>query len=134
MGFILSYIALFLFVVVYLIDEFIIMLFDVKDKKWFRLVSKSKFNKAFKVDVFSNELFPTTWKVFLSWNGGYTFGKKGETLSSCFGKKKLENTLSWHGLFWYYLLYVIDFNNWNKGGHCVASIMSDKEINEFKNR
>jgi hypothetical protein len=55
-------------------------------------------------------------------------------LSSCFGKKKLENTLSWIGLFWYYLLYTLDYNTWKKGGHCVASIMSDEEINNFKDR
>jgi hypothetical protein len=134
MGFLLSYIALILFTFIYLLDEVIIMIFEVRDRKWWKLVSKKKYGKAFKVDVFANELFPTTWKVFLSWNGGYKFGRKGETLSSCFGKKKLEKTLSWIGLFWYYLLYILDYTTWRKGGHCIASIMSDEEINNFKDR
>ena len=89
MGFILSIIALSLFVLVYLLDELTVLVINVKGKKWFKTTAKRKFTKAFKVDVFANYLFPDFWNFAFS-KGGYKFGVFGETLSSCFGKKRLE--------------------------------------------
>lgn len=131
MGFILSYIALLLFVVIYVFDGVIELFIDVRGRKWYKTVSKRKYTKAFAIDVFGNYLFKATWTFLFSWNQGYSFGKWGETISSCLGRKKLEHTLSWIGLFFYYLLFIVDYTKWDNGGHCVASIMSEEEINKF---
>ena len=130
MGFVLSFIALLLFVVVYILDGITMLVIDVKNRKWFKTTAKRKFNKAFKVDVFANFLFPGFWKIAFS-KGGYQFGRFGETLSSCFGKKRLEKSLSWFGLIVSWTIDVIDFTTWKKGGHCIASIMTDEAIESF---
>lgn len=130
MGFILAFIANVLFSLIYLIDGFIILLTNVVGKKWYRTTSIRSRDKAFKTDIISNWLFPTTWNLLFS-NGGYSFGRFGESLSSCLGRKKQENTLSWVGLIFYYILYAIDYTNWEKGGHCIASIMTDAQIKNF---
>lgn len=130
MGFLLSIIALLLFAVIYILDEITMMAINVRNRKWFKITAKRKFNKALKVDVFANFLFFDFWNLVFSL-GGYRFGVFGETLSSCLGKKKLEKSLSWVGLLFYYLLYGIDFRTWKKGGHCFASIMTEKEIQGF---
>jgi hypothetical protein len=132
MGFILSIVALILFVLVYILDEITIMLVDVRHRKWFKTTAKRKLNKAFKVDVFANFLFPVFWNVAFS-KGGYEFGRFGETLSSCFGKKRLEKSLSWFGLFVSWTIDCIDFTTWSKGGHCIASVMNEDNINNFLN-
>ena len=131
MGFILSYMSLILFVIVYLFDGIIELFTEVKNRKWYKTVSQRKYTKAFAIDVFGNYLFKSTWTLLFSWNGGYKFGKWGETISSCLGRKKIENTLSWIGLFFYYLLYLVDFTKWKSQGHCISSIMSEEEINKF---
>lgn len=130
MGFILSYIALILFVAVYILDEFTCLFIDVRKRKWFYLTSKRKYSKAFKVDVFANFLFPDFWNLIFS-KGGYEFGIFGETLSSCIGRKQVDKTLSKFGLCFYYLLYAIDFTKWKQGGHCNWAIMSEEQINNF---
>lgn len=128
MGFILSYIAIILFTIVYLLDSVIIMIFNVANIKWFKGVSKLKYTKAFAIDVFANYLFPTTWTFLFSWKGGYKFGRFGETLSSVLGRKKIEKSLSWFGLVVYYILYAIDVPRWKLGGHCYWAIMHDYQI------
>jgi hypothetical protein len=130
MGFILSIIALSLFVLVYLLDELTVLVINVKGKKWFKTTAKRKFTKAFKVDVFANYLFPDFWNFAFS-KGGYKFGVFGETLSSCFGKKRLEKSLNWFGLFVSWIIDAIDFTTWKKRGHCIASIMTEEEILNF---
>ncbi|GIZ09969.1 hypothetical protein [Flavobacterium sp. UMI-01] len=130
MGFLLSIIALILFVFVYILDEITVLVIDVKNRKWFKITAERKFKKAFKVDVFANNLFPSFWNAALS-KGGYQFGRFGETLSSVFGKKRLEKSLSWLGWLVSILIDAIDFTKWNKGGHCIASIMTDEAIESF---
>jgi hypothetical protein len=131
MGFLLSYIAIILFVIVYLLDEIILMVVNVKNRKWFKTVSQRKYTKAFDIDVFANYLFPTTWTFIFSWKGGYKFGRFGETLSSVLGRKKIDNSLSWIGIFIYYLLYALDFSKWKAGGHCYWAIMHEYQIINF---
>ena len=133
MGFILSYLALFLFSLVYIIADFVMMFVGVKKRKWFKITSERKFTKAFKVDVFGNWLFADFWNVAFS-KGGYKFGRFGETLSSCFGKKRLENSLNWFGFVISIIIDVVDFTKWFKRGHCIDSIMYDEIINDFLNR
>lgn len=130
MGFILSLISWFLFGLVYLLDEITGLFINVRHRKWYKITSRRKFGKAFKVDVFANYLFPDFWNFVFSKNG-YAFGIFGETLSSCLGRKKIEHSLSWTGLLIYYILYVIDFTQWKNKGHCIASIMTDVEIESF---
>jgi hypothetical protein len=130
MGFLLSYIAIILFVIVYLLDEIILMVVNVKNRKWFKTVSERKYSKAFAIDVFGNYLFPATWNVIFS-NGGYSFGRFGESLSSALGRKFEEESLSIVGLFMYGVLYIVDYTAWGIGGHCFVSIMSDETIDNF---
>jgi hypothetical protein len=134
MGYILAYIAIGLFTLVYIIDGFIILLCNVKGRKWYKITSQRSRTKAFKTDVIANWLFPDTWTFLFSWKGGYKFGKFGESLSSCLGKKKIDKTLSWIGLFFYCVLYCCDWTAWGKGGHCFVSIMSEEEIKDFINK
>jgi hypothetical protein len=47
------------------------------------------------------------------------------------GTKFIEGSLNRHGQFWYYFLYAIDISKWKKKGHCIASIQSEEEINNF---
>lgn len=133
MGFVLSIVALLLFSLVYILDDLIGLFVNVKGRKWYKVTSKRKFTKAFKVDVFANYLFPDFWNIIFS-SGGYAFGKFGETLSSCLGRKKIESSLSWLGLLFYWILYAVDFTQWRNKGHCVASIMTELEINNFLKR
>lgn len=130
MGFVLSIIALLLFVFVYVLDEITVLVIDVKNRKWFKTTAERKFKKAFKVDVFANNLFPTFWNSCLS-KGGYQFGRFGETLSSVFGKKRAEKSLNWLGWTVSILIDAIDFTKWKQGGHCAASIMTDEAIESF---
>lgn len=131
MGYLLAYIAIILFTIVYIIDGLVILLYQVRNRKWYQLTSSKSRSKAFKTDIISNWLFPDTWRFLFSWKGGYNFGRFGESLSSCLGRKKQENTLSWVGLIFYYILYGLDFTAWRRGGHCFVSIMSDETINKF---
>lgn len=132
MGFILATLALLLFTVVYLLSGIGDLFIDIKDRKWFKTTSKRKFSKAFKVDVFGNWLFKDFWNAVFS-KGGYSFGVWGETLSSCFGKKRQEKSLSILGYTISIIIDVIDFTKWRKGGHCHASIQTDEQINNFLN-
>lgn len=129
----LSIIALALFVIIYILDNVTLLFINVKNRKWYKVISKRKFNKAFKVDVFANFLFPDFWNLIFS-KGGYKFGRFGETLSSCLGRKKLEETLSWTGLVIYFILFAIDLSQWKNKGHCIASIMTDHKIQDFINK
>lgn len=131
MSYILAYIAIILFTIVYLIDGIVILCINVRNRKWYHLTSTRSRSKAFKTDIIANWLFPDTWAILFSWKGGYKFGRFGESLSSCIGRKYQEKTLSWFGLFFYYILYAIDYTNWKKGGHCIASIMTDAQIKNF---
>ncbi|WP_295093810.1 hypothetical protein [uncultured Flavobacterium sp.] len=130
---ILSIIALILFVVIYVLDDVTVLFINVKNRKWYKITSKRKFNKAFKVDVFANFLFPDFWNLIFS-KGGYKFGRFGETLSSCLGRKKMEKSLSKAGLLIYYILFAIDLSKWKNNGHCIASIMTNEEIQNFINK
>lgn len=125
MGFILSILALLLMTLVHILDYFTSMIFDVKNKKWFKYIDKRNFQKAFNIDVFANYNYAEFWNLLFSKNGkNYKFGKKDETLSSCFGKKQLERSLSVGGLIMLCFINFVDVKNWLKGGHCKASIMN----------
>ena len=130
MGFILYPIAIILFAIVGVVYEFIMLFIGVYKRKWFKTVNQRKFNSSFRIDVLGNWLFADLWNVVYS-KGGYQFGRFGETISSALGRKFIEESLSLFGLLWYYILYAADYTNWRKGGHCIANIQSDEQINNF---
>jgi hypothetical protein len=132
MGFLLSVIALILFVVLYLVEDIVMLFVKVKNRKWYKLSEQRKFIKARKTDVLGNFLFGDLFNAILS-KGGYKFGRFGETLSSVFGKKRKEKSLNWLGFIISKIIDCIDFTKWKKGGHCQWSIMTDKEIEVFLN-
>jgi len=135
MGFILSILAIFLLCIVHVVDYLFSLVYDVKNRQWFNVVGKRNFKKAFNIDVFGNYQYREFWNFAFSKKGNnYKFGKFGETLSSCFGKKQIEKSLSIVGWIFLIIINTIDISKWLKNGHCKASIMTDDEINTFLNR
>lgn len=133
----LSIIALFLFTILSFVDLIFLMVKDVKNRKWYQLIDNRAFEKAFNVDVFGNYQFRELWDWALITKNGYKFGRLGETISSSLGRNVLKNELNFVGKFLVIIIDFIDFSKWKsgfngKGFHCVASIMTDKEINKFK--
>ena len=130
MGFILSILSIILILITHLIDYLVSLVYDVKHRKWYKLLDKRNFNKAFQIDVFANYQYSDFWNLIWSKKGDYyKYGRKGETLSSVFGKKQLEGSLSLFGWFFLILINLIDVSKWFKRGHCIASIMTDEKIN-----
>jgi hypothetical protein len=131
MGLILAPIALILFFIVFILESIFSFFFETKNRKWFKIVSQRMYRKAKLVDMFGNYLFPEFWTWLFS-KGGYSYGRFGETISSVTGKKFLENSLSISGLILYYILYIIDFDSWKYGGHCIRWIQTEEQIKNFK--
>lgn len=130
MGFLLSFISLVLFVIIFIIEDLVMLFIKVKNRKWFKLSEQRKFVKARRTDILGNFLFADLFNAILS-KGGYQFGRLGETLSSVFGKKRKEKSLNWFGYGISIIIDFVDFTKWKKGGHCQWSIMSNKEIEFF---
>lgn len=84
--------------------------------------NRAFFATARGIDIFANEAFPILWNTLLRKSGSYTFGHKGETLSSTLGKLQLNGGLSKIGWVVVYILWFIDYKYWKKGGHCLNSI------------
>ena len=74
---------------------------------------------ALSIDIWANFEFRTLWNTKLRINGGYEFGKIGETISSALGKNQRDKTLTNCGKI---LVAILDFLDKN---HCIKSI---KEI------
>jgi hypothetical protein len=107
------------------------MLFtNVKGRKWYQLIDQRAFTLAYNIDVFGNYQYARFWELIFS-KGGYSFGRFGETISSALGKKQLEKSLSMGGWVIVVILFIIDVPKWFQRGHCIASIQTDAEINNF---
>lgn len=133
MWYILSVLALVILTITFIIDSVFIMIYNVKDKKWFKLTQERNKRRAILIDVFGNYLFRDLWNRLFS-EKGYQFGVLGETLSSCFGKKRKEKSLTKLGFVISKVIDLIDFTTWKKGGHCISSIQTNDEIkNMFNN-
>ncbi len=135
MSIILSFIALILFAFVGIIDSFFNLVYKVRGRKWYKLTNGRNFKKSLNIDVFGNYQYVDLWNFLFS-KGGYEFGKFGETMSSCFGKKQLEKTLSWFGWVVLIIINIIDYTKWiqglkGKGFHCNAAIQPEEEIKKF---
>lgn len=133
MGFILSILSIILFNTVSFMFFIFNLIYDVKNKKWFKNKNKVNYTSAKNIDIFSNFNFKDFWNYFLS-KGGYSFGRLGETLSSCLGKKLKEKSLNITGYVLAYTINIVDITTWFKGGHCHASIQTDDEILRFINQ
>lgn len=130
MWYVLSILAMALFLVLFILNFFFSMIYNVKHRKWFNLTQDRNKRKAILIDVFGNYVFADFWNYAFSKNG-YKFGVLGETLSSAFGKKRLEKSLTIFGLIVSYIIDGIDFTKWSKNGHCIASIMTDEQIDKM---
>ena len=71
---------------------------------------------ALSIDVWANMEFRTLWNTLLRIEGGYEFGKTGETISSALGKNQRDKTLTKKGKL---LVKILDFLDEN---HCKNSI------------
>ena len=71
---------------------------------------------ALSIDIWANFEFRTLWNTKLRINGGYEFGRTGETISSALGKNQRDNTLTNYGKI---LVAILDFFDEN---HCKNSI------------
>ena len=134
---ILSIVALIIFAILSLIDLIFLMVKDVKRRKWYQLIDDRAFEKAFNVDVFGNYQFRELWNYFLIKENGYSFGVLGETISSALGRNIKLKKLTITGKILVAIIDFIDVSKWksgfNKTGfHCVASIMTQEEIDKFK--
>ena len=73
-------------------------------------------NTALSIDIWANFEFRTLWNTKLRIDGGYEFGKTGETISSALGKNERDKTLTNCGKI---LVAILDFFDEN---HCEKSI------------
>ena len=71
---------------------------------------------ALSIDIWANREFRTLWNDKLKIDGGYEFGRIGETISSALGKNERDKTLSKTGKL---LVKILDFFDEN---HCENSI------------
>ena len=71
---------------------------------------------ALSLDVWANFEFRSLWNDKLRIDGGYEFGREGETISSALGKNERDKTLSKKGKL---LVKILDFFDEN---HCKNSI------------
>jgi hypothetical protein len=117
---------------VYIIDTFFKLFYKIIRGKWYELTNERLFIKSYMIDVFGNYMFSEFWNCTLS-VGGYKFGRFGETMSSVFGKKLAEATLSPAGYLLAYYLDLLFVTDWENGGHCSASILNDSQIENFLN-
>jgi hypothetical protein len=121
MGFIL-HIIVWILTPVFELGNLITVLFVYAKKRGFlRVLNGFLYSASHDKDCFANHNYRTGLNFWLS-SGGYEFGNKNETMSSVLGKKSIEKSLNFCGWVWYYSLYIIDFSNWKKGGHCFVSI------------
>lgn len=122
MAVLLAIIAVCLFVVVAPINSIVVMIKKKGSRGYYRVLNRYWFNHAKKIDIFGNELYCDTWNCLFIKKGGYKFGKKGETMSSAFGKNQKIKKLSIGGWIVNIILWIIDVKYWFKGGHSLNSI------------
>ncbi len=68
----------------------------------------------------------TLWNTLFVRNGGFRFRKNTpKTISRILGINGWLNQLTIIGWFVYYALWVIDVQNWFKGGHCFQSMKGE---------
>ena len=83
-------------------------------------------NTALSIDIWANFEFRTLWNSRLIIEGGYQFGREGETISSALGKNKLMGTLTKEGNKLANILDKIDTN------HCIKSMKYFDDVEKEK--
>ena len=125
MGWIINIIALLLFPIISVVDLFT-RLFTKRSEN-------SAYSKGFKLNVFANELFGTTFNILMLKEGFKRFGRFGEPLSSAYGWSYTFSELNWFGQFWRFIIDAVDVPMWWKGkSHCMEWRRSEKEINDYR--
>ena len=81
---------------------------------------------ALSIDIWGNREFRTLWNSRLIIEGGYQFGREGETISSALGKNKLMGTLTKEGVKLANILDKIDTN------HCIKSMKYFDDVEKEK--
>lgn len=124
MGIILYLLAVLLFLPLTIINIIVVIWKNVRTKGFFKTLNQYFFTGAIGLDIFANYEFRTLWNTVLRKRIGYTFGAKGETISSALGKNQQLKTLTIVGWILVYILWAIDYQYWKKGGHCANSIIN----------
>lgn len=132
-GLLISIIAIFLFTLVYVLDNIYQMTIGAIRRKYFGYINETFMLRSKVLDIFSNWFYADFWNSLFS-KHGYCFGRFSETMSSVFGKKWRDRSLSIPGYIIAGMINVIDFTSWHKGGHCFYAIQTDEEIHEFMNQ
>ena len=124
MGWLLNILAIVLFMVIAIIDQFI--------RIFTKRSNKSAYSSAYKLNVFGNETFADSFNLMFCKKGFNEFGKFGEPLSSVFGRAYLSNRLNIFGQIIRKLIDIFDFKMMFKGkSHTMYWIRSTKEINDY---
>lgn len=101
------------------------IIINIRRRGIFRVINQYQLKSAREAAIYFQYNFRALWRLTMSNGKGYRFGRDKEmTLSVAIGKKRSEKTLSIHGLFWYYVLFLIDCTKWFKGGHCKFAYFS----------
>lgn len=122
MGFILYIIGVVLFLPLTFLDLLVVIYKNIKIKDFLQTTNDYFFEGAEDLDKYANWKFRTLWNVIFKLKGGYSFGNREETISSVLGKNQRDKTLSIIGWVLVIILYVLDFQYWFRGGHCLNSI------------
>ena len=81
---------------------------------------------ALSIDIWGNREFRTLWNSRLIIEGGYQFGREGETISSALGKNMLMGTLTKEGNKLANILDKIDTK------HCIKSMKYFDDVEKEK--
>lgn len=127
MGYLLSIIAILVFVVVHFINAVVVIFLKIKARAFLRTTDSYFFNTAVELDIYGNYAYRYTWNTLMIKKEGYKFGEKWETISSALGKNQLAKSLSIFGWVIVYVLWALDPKYWFKGGHCINSIRHEHE-------
>lgn len=122
MGFLLTLIANFLFIILTIVNYPVVVWVYVRKRGFLKVTNEYWYENALALDRFGNYNFRTFFNICFRKKNGYNFGKKEETISSAMGKNQRDKTLTWFGWVMVYLLWAIDFRYWKIGGHCINSI------------
>jgi hypothetical protein len=135
MGHLLAPIALFLFVLLYVVDWIIMIVKNIKRRAFFETTSKKNYTKSFLVDIMGYWVFKDSFNFLFCKKETPLFNKFGESISSALGRGYyIGNRLSKFGWVFKWILDIVWITDWFNGGHCKVSIMNDLDIRSIKKK
>jgi hypothetical protein len=155
MGILLFIISYLIEPVLALVNTIVVLVYDVKDKKWWKHINKILFKIAFDRDRFGNSNYQKSLNLLLLkkrlfyFKGDekiyldrfHPFGNELETISSVLGHNQELKRLNWFGWVVVLLLFIADVqwvyrkSYWSEGGHCIIASKSFRRDNNIdKNR